>query len=304
MTDKSAPGRPLLGVVLVALAVLCFAISDVVTKYLTQSYPVPLVAAGRYVSGAVLLLVILGPRIKGQLWQTNRTGLVLVRAMVLAGATLTLGFALRLMPVGETVAIVYLSPIAVLALAGPILGEKVPSLGWVAGGMGFVGVLLILRPGGGLDPVGVIWTLVNVGFATAYHLMSRSLSRTETPIAMLFYVTVLGAVLFTMMSLTDLPSEMPKPFDIAAFVMLGVLATLGHFLLTAAYREAPAPTLAPVNYFHLAWAALLGWLVFGHLPGLVTALGMVLVVVAGAVMAMIAGRASRKAEPPSPAPEL
>lgn len=284
--DPGPQGRPLVGIALVAVAVLAFALSDVVTKYLTMRYPVGLVVAARYVVSLVLLLALLAPRRGAALWRTDRTGLVLLRGVVLTLASLTMGLALRRMPVGETVAIIFLSPFAVMLLASPLLGERVSRAGWIGAVTGFAGVLLILRPGGGLDPIGVVLAVTNAGLATAYHLMTRHLVRTETTVAMLFHVTLVGTVVFVVMALGSLDGPVPGGLDIGWMIALGVLATLGHFLFTAASREAPASTLAPVNYLHLFWATGLGWLVFAHVPDGLTLVGMAMVGLAGVGVAL------------------
>lgn len=287
-------GNVLKGIGLVAGAVFLFALGDVLTKHLAMAYSVALVVAVRNLVNVALLAVVLGPREGVGLWRTRRTGLVILRGLALAAASLTMGLALRVMPVGETVAIVYLSPFAVMLLAGPILGERVAVWAWVFASLGFLGVLLIARPGGGLDPLGVVLSLVNAGCATGYHLLTRVLSRTETTPALLFHTALVGLLVFGVMTLAEGGVILPGRADLAAMVALGVLATGGHFLFTAAYREAPASVLAPVNYLHLAWAGLLGWLVFGHLPDLPGGLGMALVALAGVAVAIAAHRAKTR----------
>ena len=177
LTRTEPDARPLVGVALVALAVLFFALGDVLTKGLTARYPIPMIVAVRYLASLILLAVFVWPRMRSRLWKTERTGLVLLRGCTLALASLTMGLALRLMPVGETIAIMYVSPFAVMAIAVPLLGEKVAPVGWFFAILGFCGVLLIMRPGGGLDPVGVLWALLNAACATAYHLLTPVLLR-------------------------------------------------------------------------------------------------------------------------------
>ncbi|MCX7890017.1 MAG: DMT family transporter [Rhodobacteraceae bacterium] len=295
MTDTPEPalpaaappaGRPLAGVALVLLAVLAFALCDVIVKALARDHPVTLIQAARYGVNLALLLALLGPRHGGGLWRTQRTAAVMARGLVLALASLTMSLALRLMPLGETVAIIYLAPFVVMVLAGPVLGERVGPAGWAAAALGFAGVLLIMRPGTGLDPAGVLWALANVGLGAAYHLMTRVLTRTETTQAMLFHVALVGTVFFGTAALPALRGPLPAAPDLALMLALGALATLGHFLFTAAYREAPAALLAPVNFMHLVWAGGLGWLVFGHAPDGLTILGMALVCAAGGFIAM------------------
>ena len=116
--------RPLVGIALVALAPLCFGLADTMTKHLAMLYPVPLVMAVRYVVNVALLALFLWPRLGARLWQAQRTWLVLARGAVLAAASLTMGMALQLMPVGEAIAIIYLAPFMVMLLAMPLLGER------------------------------------------------------------------------------------------------------------------------------------------------------------------------------------
>ena len=283
--------RPLKGIVLVALATLTFAAADVLTKQLSMRHPVAVVVAVRYLVNLGLLAVVLYPRLGAGLWRVQRRGLVLLRGLFLALSSLTMALALRLMPVGETVAIIYLSPFAVMLLAGPLLGEKVTRWGWIWAVMGFAGVLLILRPGGGLDPYGVAFALINAGFATGYHLLTRLLAGSETTAAMLFQTALVGSVFFSLGALGSLDQLDIAATDYGWMAVLGALAAAGHFLFTAAYREAPASLLAPVNYLHLVWAAGLGWVIFGHMPEAPSLAGMALVCASGVALALGAKRA-------------
>ncbi len=291
--SKPEPGQSAVkGVMLVVLATLFFALADTLTKQLATVYGVILVAAMRYAVNFGLMGMALGPRMGRSLWRTNRTLLVLVRGLCLAAATLTMGMALRVMPVAETVAIVYLAPIGVMIFAALLLREKVSPAGWIAAAVGFCGVLLIVRPGTGLDPLGVVLSLVNAGLSTTYHLLTRVLAKTETTLSMLFNTAIVGSVVFWGILPFQPPLATPNLPDLGLMVVLGCLMTAGHFLFTAAYREAPASVLAPVNYLHLVWAGVLGWMVFGHIPDAITALGMGLVTAAGVTVALRA-RAGR-----------
>lgn len=271
-------------------AVSLFALGDVLTKRLTMAFPVTLVMAVRSVVSLALVTAVLGPPAGRNLWRTTRTGLVLLRALCLALASLTVGLALRTLPVGETVSIVYLAPFAVLILSGPILGEKVGLVVWIGAAVSFGGVLAIMRPGGGLDPVGVGFALTNAVLGTAYHLLTRILSRTETTAAMMFYTMLVGVVLFLPFAWADAAQAAPAPSDYMWMGVLGMLSTGGHFMFTSAYRYAGAPTLAPINYLHLVWAALLGWMVFGHIPDGIALIGMAAIVASGLAVTLLSRR--------------
>lgn len=283
-------GNPLKGVALVVAATLLFACADTLGKHLALLYPVTLVLAARYTVNLGLVAAVMAPRHRAALWRTHRTGLVLLRGACLALASISMMAALRLMPVAETVAIIYIAPVLVMLAAGTLLKEQVGALGWISAGLGFAGVLLIARPGSGLDPLGVALSLVNACLSTGYHLLTRILSKTETTMAMMFHTALVGAVIFVTLTLALGSETMPSPLDAGLMLTLGALATAGHLLFTSAYREAPASTLAPVNYMHIAFATLLGWLVFQQLPDAFGFAGMGLIAAAGLLAAWRASR--------------
>jgi len=295
--------QPLRGLALIIGATMLFAYNDTTNKLLVTEYNVPLVTAIRYITHTLLMLAIVAPFRGRELIRTTRTGLVLVRGTCLAVASLLMGFALQRMPVAETTAIVYLGPVLVILLSGPLLNEKVGSGAWLAAALGFGGVMLIARPGGGLDPLGVAFTLGNVAVSVAYNMLSRVLAHTERTIAMLFYTALIGAVAFGILLPWTLYGVAPTPLQIVLFISLGVSAWLGHYLFTQSYRYAPAAILAPMNYLHLGWAALLGWLVFGHAPDAIALGGIALVAAGGVVSATMGRRRTTAKEESAAAPE-
>lgn len=288
-------GNPLKGVVLVLAATFLFAWGDTLGKHLSMLYAATLILAARYLINLVLVLVTMWPRHRSAVWRTQRTSLVLLRGLLLAMATVTMLVSLRVMPVAETVAIIYITPVLLMLASGPVLGEKVSALGWVCATLGFAGVLLIARPGSGLDPWGVTLCLVNAALGTGYHLLTRVLTRTETTMALLFQTALVGSVLSVGLTLVLGVPTWPSLTDAGLILLYGTFATVGHLLLTSAYREAPASTLAPVNYMHIAFATLLGWLVFQELPDALGFTGMALIASAGLLAAW---RASRPMPPP------
>lgn len=280
MSASAAVGRqhsPLTGVLLFVCGLFLFACMDTTVKFLVAHYPVPVVAALRYMVHALLMLVLLGPTQGRLLIQTERTGWVLVRAMCLAGATFFMGLALQRMPVAETTAIVFLSPLVVVLIAGPLLKEKIGAFDWAAALAGFLGILMIARPGGDLDTVGIAFALCAVSVMVGYQLLSRILVTTERTVAMLFYAAMFGSVLFGLTLPWFWEGPLPPWQHQLLFLLVGCCGGLGHFLFTAAYHQTEASALAPLMYAQLLWAGLLGWLVFGHVPDAWSVLGMVIV---------------------------
>lgn len=283
-------GNPLRGVGLVVLATLFFATGDTLSKHLAASYAATLILALRYGANLAMVAAVMAPRHGRALWRTQRTGLVLLRGLCLALASLSMLLALRVMPVAETVAIIYITPVLVVISSAWLLGERVGTLGWLGVALGFVGVLLIARPGSGLDSWGVALSLVNAALGTVYHVLTRVLARTETTMALMLHTALVGTLVFAVLVLILGPGPLPTPVPLALIVLLAALSTLGHLLLTSAYREAPASTLAPVNYLHLGFATVLGWLAFQQIPDTLGFAGMAAIAAAGLLAAWRASR--------------
>lgn len=139
---------------------------------------------------------------------------------------------------------------------------------------------------GGLDTVGVALAFSTAVVTAIYQLLSRTLARSESTLAMLFYTAALGAVVFGACAPWFWGGARPTLQHVILFLTIGSLAGGGHFLFTAAHRDAPASILAPLQYVQLLFAGVLGWIVFGHVPDAFSILGMCLVVVAGAAVAI------------------
>lgn len=278
--------HPVRGALLCIAALAMFACLDTTTKYLTQTHAVPLIVGVRYLGNLLLMVAFLGPTHGRQMIRTRRTGLVWVRGLCLALASLLIGFGLERMPVAEMTAITFLSPILLVAVAGRLLGERVGWIGWVATVGGFVGVMLIVRPGTDIVSSGAIFVLGAVLLNLGYQLLSRVLAASETTFALLFYAALAGSILYGLAMPWFIEDRAPSLLEAAMFASLGLFGGVGHFMFTAAFRHAPASLIAPLNYIQLVWAGLLGWLVFGHLPDAQALLGMAIVAASGVLVAL------------------
>ncbi|MBO9575163.1 MAG: DMT family transporter [Sphingobium sp.] len=278
--------HPIRAALLFNFGLMLFACLDTINKHLTASVDVPVIVAARYIGNLVLMLAIVGPVRGRELVRAERKGLVWIRGACLAASSLFIVLSLKRIPVAETTAISFLAPIVVVVAAGPLLGEKVGARGWVAVFMGFTGVLLIARPGSGLEPVGVLCALCSVIAATTYQLLSRYLASTETTLAMLFYSALAGSIAFGGVLPWFWPDHAPTLREGIALCCIGGLGGLGHFLFTAAFRNAPASLLAPMSYLQLIWALLFGWIGFGHIPDAVGMLGIAIVGASGVLAAL------------------
>lgn len=280
-------------------ALFLFVLLDATAKRLAAHYPVPMLVWARYTVHFVVMVIFLAPSMRLRLVATTRPGRQMVRALCLLAVTFFNIAALRLMPLAETTAIVFAAPLLVTLLAGPVLGERVGALRWAAVILGFGGVLLVARPGGGLIAEGVALAMGAATSYAAYQILTRQLSPTENPVTMLFYTALVGTVAMTLALPWVWSGPMPNATDALLIASLGFYGGIGHFLLIRAFRDAPASLLSPILYVQLAWATLVGWVAFGHLPD-GWGLGGILVIAAAGVMIAIDSRRGRRAAASAP----
>ncbi|MDD5248367.1 MAG: DMT family transporter [Rhodocyclaceae bacterium] len=278
--------RPLFAIGLMLLAVLCFAALDATSKTLSQTFAVPLLVWARYTFHFLLMVVFLAPSMKIRLIATRRPRLQVLRALMLVGTT---GFAMasfRTMPLAEATAILFVTPLAVALLAGPLLGERVGTTRWIAVVAGFGGMLLVARPGGAMSAAGIAWALAAAACYTIYQIQTRMLSPSENTWTMLFYTALVGTVAMSLGLPLFWSGALPTPLQALMIASLGIYGGTGHFLLIRAFRHVAASTLSPFLYAQLVWAAVFGWLFYGHVPDGISIAGMA--IIAGSSIAMAA----------------
>ena len=296
MTPGHEPS-PLRGILMLLLALAFFVALDSTAKHLAATLPVPMLVWARYTVHCLLMVILLAPSMRGRLLHTRRRGLQVLRAASLLLVTLLTMSAFRIMPIAEATAIVFLAPLLVTIASGPLLGERVGPVRWLAVAIGFAGVLMIARPGTDLPPGGMgLAAAAAVAFA-GYQLLTRVLSPTEHPVTTLFYTALVGSLL----SALALPWLWPLPaidgVQALLIVSLGVYGGSGHFLLIRAFREAPASTLSPVMYAQLGFATLAGGWIFGQWPDVAALAGIAVIGVAGVMTALQARRDHGRAAP-------
>jgi drug/metabolite transporter (DMT)-like permease len=216
----------------------------------------------------------------------------LARGLLLFACSLLAFFSLKYMPVGEFTAIALLAPLVITVFAAWKLKESIRPLRWALLLGGFVGTLVIIRPGTHHFDWTVVLPLMLVVTNSAFQILTSQMAKTEDPITMHFYTGWIGTLLASLI----LPWvwEMPGEWTLwLQLLLMGVLASTGHFLLILAYGRAPAASLTPYMYAQIAFGVLGGWLVFGHLPDQWTFAGMGLVALCGALGAWLTVRENR-----------
>jgi drug/metabolite transporter (DMT)-like permease len=270
----------LTGIALMCGAVGCFAFLDADAKYLGRHMDVLEVVWARYTFAFIFALAWSNPLTRPGMLSSARPGLQIARSTLLLGSTALNFFAIKYLQLDQALTITFATPFLVAALAGPALGEWVGPRRWAAIGVGFVGVLVVTRPGfNAIHPAAALAASAALCYAL-YALATRILARTDSNETTLFYSNLVGFVV--MLPVVGFVWTPPDSL-LTGLLMLaaGGLASLGHYLLICAHRLAPASVLSPFIYSQLAWTVGLGFFVFGDLPNRWTLAGAGIVVASG-----------------------
>ena len=268
------------GIGLLLMALACFAVLDTTTKHATLVVPIVMAIWARYFFQALLITAVVLP-LKGlAVLQTNHPRQQLTRGMLLAVVTGLAFSSLKFLPVGEFTAINMTSPLLVTLLAARTLGEHVSMQRvWLVCG-GFVGTLIIVRPGTDMFGWSLLIPVALVMVNAAFQLLTSKMARTEDAMTTQFYTTWVGTAL-TSIPLFWFWVPVTETRVLLELVLMGVAGATGHFLLILAFERSPAGTLMPYMYTQIAFAMLGGWLVFDHVPDHVSVLGIGLIALCG-----------------------
>lgn len=280
-TDGATERRQrLTGILLMMGAVATFSCLDASSKYLNAHMGVVQVVWARYTFAFLLTLIVSNPLTRPGLVRTTRPWLQIGRSVLLVASTALNVMALRYLQLDQTISIMFSLPLLVALLAGPLLGEWIGARRWAAIAVGFLGVVVVMRPGlGGIHPAAIL-TVVGTCLYAVYAITTRILARTDPTDTTLFYSNVVGSVGTSLL----LPFYWTTPTDgvvMLVMVLIGAFGAVGHFLMIAAHRLAPAPILAPFVYTQLVWMVGLGYMVFGNVPNEWTLIGACIVIASG-----------------------
>jgi drug/metabolite transporter (DMT)-like permease len=276
--DTAANRR--IGIGLVTLTTLCFAVLDASAKWLVLSLPVLQVVWLRFVFHVLIASALLAPRYGLELLRVRNWRLQALRAAMMASMTALNFWALQFLQLAETGAIQFSVPLLIALFSAWWLGEKLDARRWLAIAAGFAGVLLIVRPGSAAFHPAILLSVMNALLYAAFNMLTRRMVATESA-ASLQLMSALGAALLL------------APFALAgwqwphewlpwlAIALCGLCGGLGHFMVAQAHRYASAATLGPFLYQQIIYMTLLGWLVFGQAPGWLVASGALVVVLSG-----------------------
>jgi drug/metabolite transporter (DMT)-like permease len=270
---------------LMLAAVVLFSGLDTTAKFLVtrENIPVGQVVWARFIGQFLMLLVLVpsfGVMSAKALFTTSRPGLQLLRSVLMVATTAFNFMALRYLRLDQTVTIVFLAPLMVALLAGPLLGEWVGLRRLAAIVIGFVGVLIAVRPGFGAVHPAVLYSFAAMLAYALFILLTRHMAHFDPPLVTLFYSMFVG----TFAGAPIAYAHWHAPQDGLSWVLLGalgILGGLGHWMFIHAYRMAPASAIAPFLYMQILSMVAFGFLVFGDLPDVWTLAGATLIVASG-----------------------
>lgn len=277
---------------MIVVSTLLFSSMDAATKYLGGFLSVVFVLWSRYTLQAAIMAAVLF-RVRGPTgFQTAHPRFQLLRGVLLATISVLAFYSMRRMPLAEFTAIIMLSPLLITACSAWLMKERIGRLRWLLVCSGFLGTIIVIRPGSGLFGWVVIIPLLAMVVSSAYSLITGRLAVLENPYTTQFYSGMVGSLLLLPFMLNE-RGELLVFFATAdlgsasLLLLIGVLGTVGHLLLIIAFSKAGTSSLMPFTYAQIGFAALMSWLFFNHAPDIWAWLGMAMIAASGGATAWL-----------------
>ena len=272
----------IMGIIFMTLGMFCLSVNDVVVKGLNTSFPVWEVIFFRAFSGILVSFVLIF--IFG--WQSLKTKKPIrhfVRAFSAVGCVIFYFFGLKFLLLSENIAIVHSAPIFAALLAVPILGERLGIHRITAIAIGFIGVIIIVKPGTDVFKLVSILPLISALFMASVYLSTRSLMNTDSSIAIIFYYSL--ALLIT--SIVFFPSDfaMPNIVQLIPLMSLGVMGSLGHYFMSQAAKNAEVVVISPFEYSSFIFVGIMGYIFYNEVPSISIIIGGILIILGGVYIA-------------------
>ncbi|WP_243369465.1 DMT family transporter [Microvirga solisilvae] len=267
------------GILLLIASTVVFSVCDIITKHLAATLPASEIAWIRYATFSCLVVpVVLLVGGKGLL-RAKRPGLQVLRSLGMIGSTIFFTMGLRYLPVAESTAIYFISPILIMALSILFLGESVGWRRWVAALVGLTGVLVVIRPGTEAFQATALFPLLGATSWAAGAVVTRKMSGSDHPLTTLAYSAVVGCLILSV----TIPFTWVTPSlsEIGFALLMGLFFAIGQWFVVLAYRHGNASVIAPFSYVQLLWAGALGYWVFGAVPDGWTIVGACIIAASG-----------------------
>ncbi|HWK66915.1 MAG TPA: DMT family transporter [Rhizobiaceae bacterium] len=282
-TDSSAVGQhSLTGILLMCAGVTCLSVNDAIAKILTASYsPLQILFLRNVIALPFALLVALKMGGTDALL-SRRPAAHLLRGILWICATVLFFTSIMHLGLAEATALIFVAPLFITAISAVFLGEHVGWRRWLAVLVGFVGVLIVVQPGGAAFQ---LVSLLPVATAFVYALLmlsARWVDTRESVWTLLLYLTGTSALLSAF--IVPFVWIEVQPADLWLFVAIAAFGTAGITMMTQAFRIAPAVVVAPLDYTALLWATALGWLIWNEVPDTATFVGAAVIVASGVII--------------------
>lgn len=279
-THVSTSGNPVAaGIALMCLGCFCMVALDVSVRFLLEKYSLLQVVLLRCTFSAILILAIAAARGDLDRLRTKRPGWHAARSVLMTGSMLSFFYALSYLPLADIIIFAFAAPLVVTALSRPFLGEAVGPWRWGAVIAGFLGVLVVLRPGTGSVHPAAFFAVFGAVMYAGLSLTARKLAKTENSLSLSLYVFVVP----WSVAAVGAPATWlaPDAADWVVFFLSGVFGGIAIVLINAAYQRAAVAVVVPFEYTALVWAAAAGYLFWGEVPDRATWLGAAIITGSG-----------------------
>ena len=272
----------LLGIILMILGMFCLSVNDVNVKGLNNYFPVWEVIFFRAFSGLIISFILIGYFGVNKI-KTKKPVRHFIRAFSAVGCVVFYFFGLKYLFLSENVAIVHSAPILAAILAVPILGERLGIKRSIAIFLGFIGVIIIVKPGSNLFQLVSLLPFISAIFMASVYLSTRSLMNTESSVAIIFYYSL--ALFVT--SLFFFPKEfvLPNLPQLMLLISLGIMGSLGHYFMSQAAKHADVAVTSSFEYSSFVFVGVMGFLFFAEIPSLSVICGGILIIIGGIYVA-------------------
>ncbi|HOA92251.1 MAG TPA: DMT family transporter, partial [Quisquiliibacterium sp.] len=272
--------RPLLGILFMCTASSLFPVMNGIAKLMSQSFSSEQVVWARTLSHLIFVLALFVPRHGWQIVRTKRPGVQFFRSCMLISSTFLFFSAIKFIPIAQAASISFMTPLLVVVLAGPMLGEKITLARVIPVVIGFLGVLVVIRPGADVFQWASLLIVANAGCYAMYQVLTKRVAGHDRPETSSVYSALLGSILMSLI----VPFSWKTPAalsDVLLLSSLGVLGGAGHYCIARAMTYAPANFLSPFQYWQLVGSVAVGYFMFAEMPDAFTWVGAALIIGAG-----------------------
>ncbi len=264
------------------ISVIFFSVMEILVKFLSSSYPIGELVFFRGFFGLLPIIFVMPKKKFFQNFKTKKIKLHIFRTITGCFALISIFFSLKYLPLADAISITFAAPIFATIFSIFFLKEIVGKKRWFAVLIGFLGILIILKPGTSLFSIYSIFPILFcVGFAASASLI-RVLSKTDKNYLISFYYTA-GLTLVSLF-LDPLSWKIPLFKDCLLLISIGIIGSLGNIIITEAYRKSEISLITPIKYLNLIFAIVFGYYLFNEVPEVSTLIGSVFIVVSTVII--------------------